>query len=915
MGLLSLPGSGNYANTSESQADLGTATTLGYKLRVSGSLILSGGPSGSVVALVYGGGGTRAQVIVANAGGTTYVIVAGPAGADAVAAVTASSNYSPAAQYDIRTTFGALGRSVEVVTTSGTPVASGSDTGLTLANNDAGNGRVQCGSSTIGVDGTIDGHAIYSGAPPANGDPPRATDSGILWAVLDDEVGQLVAGATELDTLSGASWGAGGTWDPPAGGTQADPAAAAAALTPGTPTVEITAHVRVDPAAAEIEATPDTAGVVVGDNVLVAPDPAVAVLAPDTADVAATAHVSVSPEAAAAEATPRTPDLNVFAPGAIVWGVLGDSQSDEYQGTDDRGPAGVLNWVEILVTLGRIFAGEWGTRSEPRRTGYEFNWARSGAQTPDILSDQLAPLAAQVAAGTVTHTVVMATGNDWLNPSGPLYALTIYGGDGTEDSEGELLTDIVSLFVGWYQTIMDAIDEALDTAESGGGMVILTPQDYLASPPGIDAYPDATRRGWVTGVIEAIHAGIASYAGTLNSAAGYTRFSVVRGDEYLLSAWATDDDPYVTISGARVDYGTAWEYDPETYDPYLLILASTGGLSHAGTLMGGEYARAFVQGANQLQGIAIPPLANWEILEVAGIEVYVPALSAIGLAAGTPTVEITAHQAVVPPTAAVAVSAETAAVDVTAHVTVRPEPASLVAEGETPGIVQTEDVRVDPETADMVLTPDTPTVASSADVGVEPATAEIVAETETPSVSAGDDVGVEPAAASILASPETPDVFAEAPVTVAPDTAALMLAAETPSIGISADRTLHPEAAAAALSAETPEVSNPVTVSPESAGIIAETVDPDVAVGANLRVDPDPVEMLIASINAEIEVTEDVYLYPDLVELLIHGLTPDLSGLEVYELPLRGRLQLVPALSGRVTLTPALSGRITLESD
>lgn len=647
MGLLTLASTSARASTSASQSNLGTAATIGGKIRLSGAMILSGSPSGSVVLQVRGVSAIRAQVAVAVAGGMAYVLVSGPAGADIVAAATASGNYSSGAQYDIRFQFGAAGRSVAVYTTGGTSVASGSDSGVTIANSGADNGYVRWGTTDgLGSVGAIDGVAVYSAAPPANGDAPRATDSGILWAVLDATVGQLVPGATDLDTLSGASWGAGGTWDPPAaeiegdtedGAESGDSASArlesARSLTNGAESGSVSA-------AARSTATATSAGAESGDSASAEVGKLAFVAETAESEAASTvtgtfhagtteggesgdAHAAALTTAVAtSEAAEAGDDQNAVIGGDVVWGFLGDSQTDEYQGTDDRGPPEVLNWMEILVERSRIFAGAWGTRSEPRRTGYEYNWARSGAQSPGVISDQLAGLAAQVAAGDVELAGYMSPGNDWLNLSGPLYAVTIYNGDGTEDSEGTPLTDIIATVVGWHQTIMDAIDAALDTAGSGGGMVVLTPQDYLASPPGIEAFPDATRRGWVTGVVEAIHSAVVAYAAGLNSAAGYTRFSVVRGDEYLLPVWATANGTYVTISGAQVDYTEGWEYDPETYDPYKLILASSPtGLAHAGTLMGGEYARAFIDGANQLTGVSIPPLSNSEILAIAGIPV------------------------------------------------------------------------------------------------------------------------------------------------------------------------------------------------------------------------------------------------------------------------------------------------------
>lgn len=665
MGLLTLSGSSSYAQAGASQADIGTAATLGFRIRVSGSLILSGGPSGSV-ALIVAGGAVRMQIIAANAGGTTYVVAAGPGGADSVAAVTASSNYSSGAQYDIRITYGATGRSVAVYTTGGSLVASGSDSGVTLANSDAGNGLVQWGSSTIAAVGTIDGVAIYSGAPPANSDPPRATDSGILWAVLDDTVGQLVEGATELSVLSGgASWGAGGTWDPPAAGITGDGAIDLPALTAdGEGSVAVTGAgaAAIPPLATDGEgavattgsgatnlpaltvagtagAVPITgAGAVSLPALAAASEGTVAITgtgAPSLPAITAEAAGSVAIEGAGATTLPALHAHGLQA-GVSVWGFLGDSQTDSYQSPDagpessgmgpphepvtPGGPGGVLNWLEILVHAARLNPGAWGSFSEPRRYDYEHNWARSGAVMGEVISDQLAGLASQVELGEVTHAALFATGNDWLNPAdGLLYAADIYAGNGSQTESEIPLSTLTASIVAQITACMDAVDAALDEADSGGGMVVMTPQDYLAAPPAWSVFSDPVRRGYVTGVIESIHSAVVSYANGLNSAAGYTRFAVIRADHFLLDVWSTLDDGYFTISGVQVDEG-GWEYDAEKYDPYFLTLAPTmSTVSHAGTLMGGEYARAFVAAANQIAGVEIEPLTDSEILAAAGL--------------------------------------------------------------------------------------------------------------------------------------------------------------------------------------------------------------------------------------------------------------------------------------------------------
>ncbi len=98
-------------------------------------------------------------------------------------------------------------------------------------------------------------------------------------------------------------------------------------------------------------------------------------------------------------------------------GIMGDSNSDEYRADDARGGAfgdTTFNWMEQLVLDRGLNFGRWGTWGEPRRTGYEYNWARSGATASSLLtSGQHTGLAQQVAEGKVSLVFVWIGENDF----------------------------------------------------------------------------------------------------------------------------------------------------------------------------------------------------------------------------------------------------------------------------------------------------------------------------------------------------------------------------------------------------------------------------------------------------------------------------------------------------------------------
>ena len=93
------------------------------------------------------------------------------------------------------------------------------------------------------------------------------------------------------------------------------------------------------------------------------------------------------------------------------FGVIGDSLSDEYQ---HETYSYARNWVELLASESHFDLGRHETSSgnplqwgEPRREGYEYNWARSGATSETLLmAGQHTGLAKQIEEGQVDHAVL-----------------------------------------------------------------------------------------------------------------------------------------------------------------------------------------------------------------------------------------------------------------------------------------------------------------------------------------------------------------------------------------------------------------------------------------------------------------------------------------------------------------------------
>lgn len=279
-------------------------------------------------------------------------------------------------------------------------------------------------------------------------------------------------------------------------------------------------------------------------------------------------------------------------------GIIGDSNSDEYRADDDRGgafAATTLNWVEQLVLNRGLNFGVWGTRSSPRRTGYEYNWARSGATASSLLSDgQHTGIAQQVAAGDVTLVVVYIGANDFLRAQYD----DIYEGR----VSGAALTNKIS-------GVVSDITTAVDTVIAAGPVEILLVNlfDYSLDLSGFfTAYPDPVRRQVVIDAIGAVNSGLATMAQQ-------------RGVAVVdLTAIATatfsgvDQNGFLNVGGELIDTVNRGN------EPHHLILGDSSG--HGGTVSNGFTANILFMGpVNSSFGTSLTPFSDQEKLDAAGI--------------------------------------------------------------------------------------------------------------------------------------------------------------------------------------------------------------------------------------------------------------------------------------------------------
>jgi hypothetical protein len=276
-------------------------------------------------------------------------------------------------------------------------------------------------------------------------------------------------------------------------------------------------------------------------------------------------------------------------------GLMGDSTIDEYRGTANRGgdfASVTFNWLEQLVRERNISAGGWGDWDEPRRTGYEYNWARSAA-TASLLLEQKQPegLAQQVADGKI-DLVIMAVGNHDFAPYNPDAYQPIYDGTLTD----EQVTDKVNGIIANETTAVDMI-----LAVKKIPIIITTIVDFNLSLDNKFSDPDKRQR--VTNAVERVNAGLKSMA---NDRGIY----VMDMKDYALSMFSRVKDGMLVIGDVQINPFTAGD------DPHNGLL---GDNIHAGTVLGGFIANSYLALINEAMGTNIPAFTDQEILMTAGL--------------------------------------------------------------------------------------------------------------------------------------------------------------------------------------------------------------------------------------------------------------------------------------------------------
>lgn len=282
--------------------------------------------------------------------------------------------------------------------------------------------------------------------------------------------------------------------------------------------------------------------------------------------------------------------------GAI--GVLGDSSSDEYRADDNRGGAYstvTFNWLEQLVKNRQLNFGEWGSWGDVRRTGYRYNFARSGATTGTLISQgQHTGLAPFVQNDSVKYVYISIGYNDFAQYNNTDGYAAIYNGT----LSGTALDNKIQQMITNIQTAVSAI-YSIGKAK----IMISTIPNPQFVPAVVQAFPDAQKRQRVTDAIKRVNTGIIVI--------GQTKNIPIFDPEVEFNESIIQYVPlgYVPVGGEKILFSSGDE-------PHNAILGDT---IHTGTVLGGMYANAFINKINSVWGTSIVPLTEQEILATAGI--------------------------------------------------------------------------------------------------------------------------------------------------------------------------------------------------------------------------------------------------------------------------------------------------------
>jgi len=280
-------------------------------------------------------------------------------------------------------------------------------------------------------------------------------------------------------------------------------------------------------------------------------------------------------------------------------GVMGDSVSDEYRAPEDNRAPGYAatthNWLEQLVKYRNVSFGAWKNWGGFRRTGYEFNYSRSGATTQSGLdAGAHVALGEQVSTGKVQVVYYQLGSNDfaWYNS----IADDIYSGR----LSGTQLDGYITRVVGNVRTALVEINKS----QKAKVLVSLVP-DTTITPAARQRFPDAVKLKRVSDAVKKANLGIQSEV----SQRGYAIFNTEQIANNLISK--VDSQGNLVVAGEKISFVTAGD------EPHHVQL---GDKIHAGAVYSSVYANEWIAVVNTLVDVRIQPFTENDMLIQSGIK-------------------------------------------------------------------------------------------------------------------------------------------------------------------------------------------------------------------------------------------------------------------------------------------------------
>ena len=291
------------------------------------------------------------------------------------------------------------------------------------------------------------------------------------------------------------------------------------------------------------------------------------------------------------------PNPNAPVPFVGPVGTLGDSYTDEYQFyPPDRSAA--RNWVEVLHALRGVSFGHYTTasRGEPRNQGFADNWARSDADSNDMVHNQLPGLTAQVAAGQVKVAWIFIGGDDYLHLLNKVRAGTI----APADAPAAIIQTTAQLEVNFLTAV-----KTLLAANPNVKLVVST------LPPISDvplARLAAQSNPLAQALLAGVDQGVASYNNLIKATAGgSSRIALVDLDA-VTKQTAASPTGTIEFGGQTINLLTPSD------DYHSFFLADQ---IHIGTVAQGIVADQFALAVNQKFGARLVPPSPVEIVHYA----------------------------------------------------------------------------------------------------------------------------------------------------------------------------------------------------------------------------------------------------------------------------------------------------------